>query len=754
MANLGQLVVNLEANIARFTSEMGRASQVTEQAMSRMQAASTRVKNVLGAVGVALSVDLILGEINSTLNALGDLDAMAQKTGASVETLSKLGKVATFTATDFGSVDSAIVKLSKNLVTVDDDGNKTAKALAAIGISTDDIKNKDPAKLFVEIAGKLQGYEDGASKVALVTDLMGKSAAELLPYMNDVAESIDDFESESAEAAAQAAAFQDDLGRLKVQYEELKTEIISAAIPAITAFVGGLQDARRESDKLTGESDIDTWADDIALGLAAAADVAVVVARAVMALSGSMKVVAADVMVLLNAAPGTMAIKLAKGGTPIDDLRAAVAERDAVLAAANLSYDKLMNTQFGQIEQKVRSRIEGRFDAQAAAGADALAGLQAPASDAPAKLNYGGGEDKKKSDAEKAIEATEKLIGKLQEQRDTYGMTGAAVLEYQLAQQNIPAALAEKAVAIQQDIDKMEAAAKAQKEEADAEKERADARKKAQQEAAQAELRNASEVERIRQSLMTDVEAEQFEYESRIQQLQAFGAARLENLAAANALIEAETARHEQAKAELQASYNLESLAMAGDTADRLYSLLQKAGQEQTALAKAVFLAGKAIAVAEIILNTEVAAAKAGAQMGIYGIPMAAMIRATGYASAGMVAGMAIAEASAEGGYDIPAGVNPLTQLHEKEMVLPKAQADVIRGLATRGGGGDGGAMKLTIVNNTRSPIGQVTEQRVSATERALIIQEAVAATASTFADPNSQTSRAMSRNYNLSRSR
>ncbi len=56
-----------------------------------------------------------------------------------------------------------------------------------------------------------------------------------------------------------------------------------------------------------------------------------------------------------------------------------------------------------------------------------------------------------------------------------------------------------------------------------------------------------------------------------------------------------------------------------------------------------------------------------------------------------MTAGLAIAEAAAEGGYDIPAGVNPVTQLHEKEMVLPKAQAEVIRGLASRGGAGAGG---------------------------------------------------------------
>lgn len=37
--------------------------------------------------------------------------------------------------------------------------------------------------------------------------------------------------------------------------------------------------------------------------------------------------------------------------------------------------------------------------------------------------------------------------------------------------------------------------------------------------------------------------------------------------------------------------------------------------------------------------------------------------------------------ASASGGYDIPSGVNPMTQLHEEEMVLPKQHANTIRAL-------------------------------------------------------------------------
>lgn len=43
---------------------------------------------------------------------------------------------------------------------------------------------------------------------------------------------------------------------------------------------------------------------------------------------------------------------------------------------------------------------------------------------------------------------------------------------------------------------------------------------------------------------------------------------------------------------------------------------------------------------------------------------------------------------SAAGGFDIPAGMNPVTQLHAQEMVLPREYADVIRGLSRGGGGG------------------------------------------------------------------
>lgn len=53
---------------------------------------------------------------------------------------------------------------------------------------------------------------------------------------------------------------------------------------------------------------------------------------------------------------------------------------------------------------------------------------------------------------------------------------------------------------------------------------------------------------------------------------------------------------------------------------------------------------------------------------------------------------------TAAGGYDIPAGINPVTQLHEEEMVLPAKYADVIRGLAQPGSGGGSGNITVNLI--------------------------------------------------------
>lgn len=110
----------------------------------------------------------------------------------------------------------------------------------------------------------------------------------------------------------------------------------------------------------------------------------------------------------------------------------------------------------------------------------------------------------------------------------------------------------------------------------------------------------------------------------------------------------------------------------------------------------AMLVFGKTTALSEIATASGKAGANGVASWAAAPWPINMAAPAFGAAMAAAAAAFAPA-ASAAGGYDIPAGTNPITQLHEREMVLPAKHADVIRSMAEGGGGAEGGFS--TVIN-------------------------------------------------------
>lgn len=90
-----------------------------------------------------------------------------------------------------------------------------------------------------------------------------------------------------------------------------------------------------------------------------------------------------------------------------------------------------------------------------------------------------------------------------------------------------------------------------------------------------------------------------------------------------------------------------------------------------------------------------------------YGWAMAPEVGASTYAIA---EGFAVT-AAASGGYDIPAGVNPVTQLHQEEMVLPANIANPLRENLAKGGGASGGDVHLHVHTQSTKDFKQFLEQ-------------------------------------------
>jgi len=121
----------------------------------------------------------------------------------------------------------------------------------------------------------------------------------------------------------------------------------------------------------------------------------------------------------------------------------------------------------------------------------------------------------------------------------------------------------------------------------------------------------------------------------------------------------------------------------------KLGFLTQEQGMQATASATNVAVKS---AEATAVVGANAAEAGSGAAASQAGIPVVGPILAIAAMAAifAAVSGLGKGIKSASGGYDIPSGLNPITQLHEEEMVLPKQHANVIRQLAGQDQAGGG----------------------------------------------------------------
>jgi len=303
--------------------------------------------------------------VNSALDDLGELDDMAQKTGASVESLSKIQKVNTVFGPGMDQISGVLNKLSKGMATVDDETNKTHKALTALGVSSKDASGKlrDPAEVLVDVAKKLQGYNDGAAKAALITDAVGKSGADLLPFLNDLAENYEKMTGVSADAASAGAGFQDQLGWMKLRVKELFTAITIDALPALNDLAGAFLDVYK-NQKEVSKPDVKNWADQIGLAIAQAADAAAMLGRGITITWNSLKAVRADIdlasTMFENANPLKAGYKALTGGSPNEDIKKALAARNKIVIDANKTLEEQLSRPLPEFEKAYLARLAAR----------------------------------------------------------------------------------------------------------------------------------------------------------------------------------------------------------------------------------------------------------------------------------------------------------------------------------------------------------------------------------------------------------
>ena len=312
MATLASLVVSLEANVARFESDLNKAEFMAKKAMDTIgnvsETAMKAVKGAVVAMAAAYTFDAFADGIKGAIASAGELDQMAKKTGATVEALSGLKSAAKLSGTSLEEVGGGLQKLSKAMFEAAGGSQKQSDLFKSLGVEVTDSSGKlrDSGEVMLDLAKKLDFMDSSTQAVATAQMLLGKRGAELLPFMQDLAEIGELNAKVTSEMAAEADLYEKNLVRLEGRKKSLYNTIASALLPVMRDFTDALLDSGSMTERLNDtakqlkqDNVIETWAREGLRAVAAFIDIFDACVRIVRIAGNAIAATGADIVSVL-----------------------------------------------------------------------------------------------------------------------------------------------------------------------------------------------------------------------------------------------------------------------------------------------------------------------------------------------------------------------------------------------------------------------------------------------------------------------
>jgi len=223
------------------TDDSAAAFKKAQANVQALAAGASRLAGAfgIGAVGVAGIVALGKASIDS-LDALNDLK---DATGASIENISALEDVAERTGTQFDTVAAGLVKFNTTLKDIKP-GNDADRALQALGLSAEKLKNEDPAEALRQTAVALSRFADDGNKARLTQELFGKSTRQVAAFLKDLSEQGKLNATVTTKQAEEAEKFNKELFALEKNAKDFGRAIAGDVVTGLNAMIAKFREAK------------------------------------------------------------------------------------------------------------------------------------------------------------------------------------------------------------------------------------------------------------------------------------------------------------------------------------------------------------------------------------------------------------------------------------------------------------------------------------------------------------------------------
>ena len=245
--SLGQLIVKLGLDAAEFTQGMSaseaKARSFAGKMGSDIQAGATLAAGAIAALGVAAVGAFKI--INDQVEAIASFQQLSEKIGDTAENLASLKKASDVSGVSMDSIAAASVKLTAALSKTDEEGQGAAKAIKALGLDFNDFKKLSPVDQIDTLAKSFNKFEDGANKTATAVALFGKSGAEVIPFLNDLAEGSERQITLTQDQIKAADDFSKSIARLGSDFQTWKSQLSAEVIPTMGEVLTQLADLKK-----------------------------------------------------------------------------------------------------------------------------------------------------------------------------------------------------------------------------------------------------------------------------------------------------------------------------------------------------------------------------------------------------------------------------------------------------------------------------------------------------------------------------
>ena len=254
---------NAEAEMNRMAKSVQNMGEAAEDAGS----STLTFSDVLGAnllsgvmqkgleVMASKFVEMAQAVIEFGFNVISladDLNTLSKTTNLSTETLQEFRYASAFLDVDESTLTGSLTKLTRQMYSASTGSKASAEAFKTLGIN---IRNADGSlrpryDVFLETIDALGKIDDEVTRDGLAMQIFGKSAQELNPLIAAGSSALDEYRKQAHEVGYvldqetldRMNSVNDEVDRMKLQFDALKNQLGTAVAPVIHEVVIALQD--------------------------------------------------------------------------------------------------------------------------------------------------------------------------------------------------------------------------------------------------------------------------------------------------------------------------------------------------------------------------------------------------------------------------------------------------------------------------------------------------------------------------------